>query len=430
MTDRARHRERWGWCGWLRVLALAAFPSLAACKSEPHNYAAIDAYYGGDFSAARDALREDALAPDNEQTILDNTRLGLASLADDDLDEAESALGRSFELLSTAGLNKDKTVAAVFDHEGVRIWKGEPFEQALTYHYVALLYALKGDWENVRAAAANALFRLTDFGADQNAETMARKAAEDDQYLEHGYTAVDTNFALGLLMQALGSDLSGASGENEQYDAALKINGDLKPIVECLRTHDYDTLLVVDCGRGPQKQSYGTDDALVHFVPLDEDQAQLTVKVSGRTLAKANAVCDVNAMAEDHRWNNLEDVRKAKSFIGNALLLGGAITTAHGADRDSGRTMLAGLGVMAAGLLTKAGARADTRYCEFMPQRIFIVPLTLGETNDISVRLASQPGPPTIVREVTPGTPRRPAVVYVRMLDTGMPHGRRVSYWQ
>jgi len=86
--------------------------------------------------------------------------------------------------------------------------------------------------------------------------------------------------------------------------------------------------------------------------------------------------------------------------------------------------------VMAAGLLTKAGARADTRYCEFMPQRIFIVPLTLGETNDISVRLASQPGPPTIVREVTPGTPRRPAVVYVRMLDTGMPHGRRVSYWQ
>ena len=420
MTERAR--------GNLRLLLLAAFLPLAACKAEPRNYAAIDAYYSGDFSAARDALREDALAPD-EQTILNNTRLGIASLADDDLDEAESALGRSFELLSTAGLNKDKTVAAVFDHEGVRIWKGEPFEQALTYHYVALLYALKGDWENVRAAAANALFRLTDFGTDQNSESMAREAAEDDEYLEHGYTAVDTTFALGFLMQALGSDLSGASGENEQYDAALKINSDLKPIVDCLRTHDYDTLLMVDCGRGPQKQSYGMDDALVHFVPLDQSQSQLIVKVADRTLAKANAVCDVNDMARDHRWNNLEDVRKAKSFIGNALLVGGAITTAAGADHDSGGTMLAGLGVMAAGLLTKAGSRADTRYCEFMPQRIFMVPLTLGEVNDISICLASQPGPPTIVREVAPGTPRRPAVVYVRMLHSGMPYGHRVSYW-
>ena len=60
----------------------------------------------------------------------------------------------------------------------------------------------------MRAAAANALFRLTDFGKDQDAERLTRSAASDEEYLEHAYTAVDTNFALGFLMEAIGSDLA------------------------------------------------------------------------------------------------------------------------------------------------------------------------------------------------------------------------------
>ena len=36
----------------------------------------------------------------------------------------------------------------------------------------------------------------------------AEKAADDDDYLETGYTAVDTNFALGFLLQATGARLS------------------------------------------------------------------------------------------------------------------------------------------------------------------------------------------------------------------------------
>ena len=129
--------------------------ALSGCQSPPRNMSAVQAYYDYNFNGAREALRGDALLRNDEQTILNNTRLGMAALADGDLAEAEQALGHSFELLSTAGLNKDRTIAAVLDHEGVRIWKGEPFEQALTYHYVSTLYALMGDWENARAAAAN-----------------------------------------------------------------------------------------------------------------------------------------------------------------------------------------------------------------------------------------------------------------------------------
>ena len=88
------------------------------CSSPPRNYDAISAYYRYDFTLAREALRGEAMTRNNEQVILNNTRLGMAALADGDLHEAEYALSRSFELLSTAGLNKDRTVSAVLMHEG------------------------------------------------------------------------------------------------------------------------------------------------------------------------------------------------------------------------------------------------------------------------------------------------------------------------
>lgn len=119
---------------------------LTGCQNAPRNYSAIHSYYDYNFTGAREALRKDATQRRDEQVLLNNVRLGMAALADGDTTEAEQSLGKAFELLSTAGLNKDRTIAAVLDHEGVRIWKGEPFEQALTYHYVAALYAIMGDW--------------------------------------------------------------------------------------------------------------------------------------------------------------------------------------------------------------------------------------------------------------------------------------------
>ena len=404
-----------------RASLLALALACASCSSPPRNEDAIHSYYEYDFSSAREALRGDAMLQNDEQTILNNTRLGIAALADGDLHEAERGLGRSFELLSTAGLNKDRTIAAVLDHEGVRIWKGEPFEQALTFHYVSTLYALLGDWENARAAAANSLFRLTDFGGDQDSEKLARRAAQEPDYLARGYTAVDTNFALGFIMQAIGSDLSGAAGSHEQFEAAVEINPELSELVTQLRQRDYDTLLIVDYGKGPTKISYGPDHALVRFAPQDEDMGPLTVMAGGRELAQVAAVCDVNDMAIDHRWNNLEDVRKAKSAIGTALVYGGAFATAYGADRHDEGVALAGLAAMGLGLLTKSGAKADTRYCEFMPAAVYLVPLRLEQPTDLRVAIAEDPGSLMILDDVRPGSTSAPRAVYIRILGPGSP---------
>jgi len=403
-----------------RILSILCLPWLVlglGCTGTPRNYEAVRAYYDYDFRRAREALRGDAELKNDEQVVLDNLRLGVASLADGDSIESERALGRTFDFLSTAGLNRDRTTAAVWVNEGVRIWKGEPFEQALAYYYVSALYATLGDWENVRAAATNSLFRLTDFGEDKfggdlDQEELARRAAEDDSYLEEGYTAVDTNFALGFLLQAIGADLSGLGGADPQFDAAMEINPDLESIVRTLRSGEYDTLLLVDYGKGPTKIAYGPDNALARFDPQDRAGNTLTATVDGRRLGEFPGVADVNAMSLDHRWKNLEDVRKAKSAIGRFLIAGGATAAYIGAHSDSEEAVLAGLGAMLAGAITKSGAAADTRYFEFAPAEVFLVPLKLGRTGGLRVSVARSE---IVLPDFRPGAPGAPRAAYIRL---------------
>ena len=400
------------------VLALALLlPFLTACASAPRNVAATSAYEQYDFASAREALRGDAYLRNDEQTILNRARLGLASLADGDFDEAERVLSDVFDLLSTAGLNEDRTTAAVLTHEGARIWKGEPFEQALMYHYVATLYAVRGDWENARAAAANSLFRLTDFGHYRDGVELARRAARDPDFLEHGYTAVDSNFTLGFLMQAIASDIAGTPGADDLYASALAIDPGIQPLVDELSARAFDTLLIVDYGSGPEKISFGPNDSLVRFVDRARFRGLLDVVVENEPYATVDRIGDVNRMAVDHRWNNLEDVRRMKSAAGDFLVGGGALTAVIGANQRSAEAALAGLGAMALGALLQSGAKADTRHLEFLPHSIYLVPLRLGAPGTLRLSVQADPYGEMVLPNIEPGTTDQPRAVYVRLHD-------------
>ncbi len=369
------------------------------CEAAPRNFAAISGYYEYDFTSARESLRAGAYARTDEQKVLNLVRLGAASLADGDRLEAERALAETFDFLSTAGLNEDRTTAAVLTHEGVRIWKGEPFEQALAYYYVAAAYAAQGDWENARAAIANALFRLRDFSVGEKGEAGA---------------VVDTNFALGYLFQAIAADLSGASGGGALYDAALELDPGLEPIIGVLKTRSYDAIVLVDYGKGPTKLSFGPDNARTKWSPQDDADLPMNVFVDGVMQASVDPITDVNAMAIDHRWNHFESVRLAKSAIGEGLIVGGTVVAAT-AD-DSTEQALIGLGMMLIGALTKEGAKADTRYFEFAPAAIYLVPVTADSGAVLEVEVAGHSGARVVLPEVEPRGDRGfPRVIYVRV---------------
>lgn len=370
------------WCG--------CACSLSGCVTtlDPNLIAATDA---GRYGGARVAIQEKLTNnPSDRAYILDRLRLSILTLADGQPDIAEIPVNQLFSLLSTQGINADRTVSSVVINERVKIWKGEPFEQALGYHYIAMQKAMRGEWDNARAAAGASLFLLKDFSQNKQGsnrpmttEQLARRAAEMDRrnsgsgtkYLDSGYVATKTDFTLGYLMNAVANlSLARPDEARDNFNAVRELNPGLVALCDQLESGKYNTIFVVDYGRGPEKVAYGPDNALATFSPrVRSDSRQLEVTMGERTTLYP-AVLDVNVMSKNHMWNNLEDVRSAKSTIGSLMMIGGTAVAVSSDDDDA---QLAGVLVAAVGALVKASAKADTRHCEFFPQRVFLFPANI-----------------------------------------------------
>lgn len=417
---------------------------LSACASQPDTRLR-DLFDRGEYARVASRI-EKRLTPDRNSRdyMLDRMRLAITLLADGRPAAAEPITSRAFDILRTQGINDDKTVAAaVLGEGGVIFWKGEPLEQAMMFHYISLQKALLAEWDNARAAAQSSLFLLKDFGDN---EQGSRKSSEDiardavararrdddafDNYLDHGYTPAKTNFAPGYFMNAAANlALYRAAGDPARLDEATDNFNDAAALTPALRTvadallAGANTLFVIDFGPGPEKVRFGPDNSLARFDPrLNSDNRPITLEIyraTDRGLARSvppakplavMPAADLNTLARDHMWNNLEDIRAAKSSLGTLMLLGGAIT----ASSDDNTAQIVGLSLIGAGLLSKLTAAADIRHCEFLPQRIYFAAANITETAIITLTVAE--GPRLALPAIDPPRRSNPlALHYVRM---------------
>lgn len=386
-------------------LGLLILLSLVACTAQP-DAMLVDTFYRGELGTARVYMQNNLSKDRNDRDyLLDRMRLGIVALGDGYPQVAGPVLDEVYDVLRTAGLNADRTVSSVVINEDQKIWKGEPFEQAMAYCYVAAHYAEIGSWDNTRAAALNSLFHLRDFGT---AETGRRKNSEDlirqaetrgNDYLDKGYVSRESNFALGYLLCAIANQQIGRIDEaNDYYAHATEANPALEDLVRTFRGGKYNTVLIVDAGRGPQKTASGPDNAIATFMPLTPSDGTALRVVTSAGEADYPIVVDLNILARDHMWNNLEDVRIAKSQVGSLMMTAGAITGMYGVQNRDNTMGYVGLGLLAAGAFAKAGAHADTRYCEVMPQRVYVVPLELGpQDTTVTLQVLGNPASRMVV---------------------------------
>jgi len=389
------------------VLPVGCAPSSASIRA-----GAADRFFSGDFPAARDAVRADARRiPYHENTVLASAMLGMASLADGDLTEANWALRQAYTLLESGNLNDEaRILAAAIFWEGVTIWKGEPFEQAMTYEALAAAAALAGDWENVRIAARASTRRLKDFAE-------AREGGAEE------ITFVESDFALGCLLEGLAErHLGEPTKASEALARAARINPALEPLTSTINRGDYNTILIVHAGRGPRKQAVGEDGVSTEFFVRDgSPSGPLRVRWPGNEAAFPPAA-DIERMSRDHRWINLHDARRLKSALGSAMVIGGGVV-ASSADSDT--NAIIGLGLLLGGIVTKALARADTRFNEFLPARVFVAALNVssarsGEASgDLSIQLVGSGGGRAehVIPGFIPGTPEHPRVVFIQLVS-------------
>lgn len=421
---------------------------LAACQSPMRT--PLRPIAAGDYTAARLEIRKDMTDDARDRRyLLDRMRVGVLTLADGYPESANTVFEEVYEVLRAQGINRDRTVQSIVLNEDIKIWKGEPFEQALALAYYGMVQAELGSWDNARAAADNALFYLKDFGEDQTGkrldteaiarrsliyeraieagatpeEAMAqvdRRGSAGGDYLDHGYVARKSNFTLGYLLNGIANQQLGRAEEaSDNLNYVATINPALRPLADAILAGNYNTVLVVSWGLGPEKVGYGPDNALARFVPRSpSDELELYVRVGDMGSRLYPVVLDVNRMAADHMWNNMEDVRRAKSTIGTALLYGGLITTAIGADHSNDTVALAGLGAMAAGAFLKAGAHVDVRYADTFPQRFYLVPLRLPDTpTPIELQVHGHPGSRIILTGLSAPRGSEAQLRYVRLIS-------------
>ncbi len=387
-------------CSCLALAALAG--SLGGCVSPRLDPRAVRSAEIGRFGPVAAKLSESLPTdPSDREYLLTRLNVLQMTLAEGVPDAGEETANELFSLLRTQGLNADKTTASVVFNEGLKVWKGEPFEQAFAYHAIAVQKAMRGEWDNARAAAQSSLFLLKDFseavGKEASPADLAKAAAEADQkqpgagdtLLNSGYAVAQSDFAAGYLMNGVANRALGRDDEaRDNFAAAATVDATLTDLARTLQTARYNTVLVVEYGFGPEKRAEGPDGAISVWRPRTTSSnapLALSVRSTGaspsedQSLGQFPVVQDANVMSRNLRWNNLEDIRSLKSALGDALVAGGIIVASSGNGGRNNDAQWIGLAVAALGLLMKGNAHADTRHAELLPQRVYFAPLMLPQ---------------------------------------------------
>ena len=347
-------------------LAMLMLLGIGGCAAEKHPEAqrGVNDFFVGDYQGARQVFRPLAAKTD-EDYVLNNVRLGSASLVDYDLSEAEAAFYRAYEVINSVNVNDGgRSAAAVFLAEKLKVWKGEPFERAMTNFYLGVIYYIQQDYSNARAAFENALFKLRDYG---------EAGPKGDEYRE-----VESNFSIAYIM--LGKcwlKLGNEEKARDMFSRVTQLRPDLRNLLDWERMERSNVLLIVDYGQGPQKV-LEYDNSVVGFVPHPTQVGPVprpVVRVNGQVVhinGVGPAPVDLLEMAQDRRWQSIDTIRVLKSVLGTGLMAAGAYQgTKEHPDAGSAAALLIG------GALLKATATGDVRHWEMLPRSVFIVPLYL-----------------------------------------------------
>lgn len=365
---------------WIAGLLMIGLMGCGPTRHELRAQSGVSAYFASQFSESERLLMPLADQTD-ENFVLNNCRLGSAALANYDLDEAESAFLKAYEVINSVGVNQGgRSLGATLVSEKIKIWKGEPYERAMANFYLGLIYYIRHDYNNARAAFENALFKLRDYGEGSD---------KKDEY-----RAVESNFALACIMlgrcyQRLGQD----DLANANFDRAAQLHDWLRGLADPALHADSNVLLIIDFSHGPRKFT-SADGSLVGLGPTPAEVGPVpmpSVLVDRQPYALRGTnrpPVDLLALAQDRKWQSIDTIRAVKSALGTGLIAAGAID--HAYDRRDHRDAT-DLGLIAAGILLKASSQADVRQWEMLPRSVFVVPLKLPPgKHDVTVRFPVQ----------------------------------------
>lgn len=318
--------------------------------------------------------------------VLLQMHLGAAAFDSGHLNIAESSLDQVISGIEAVYANDvtAQKARSIWNQEGMKDFKGEPYERAMAYYYRGLLYLLKGDFENARASFKS--------GALQDA------FAEEEQYR--------CDFALLVLLEGWTSQML---GDHQLATAAYEEVKRLRPDITLPNQND-NVLVLIESGYAPRKVADGLGHSELKYrrgKGFDEQKAFVVTKSEQ---LNAYPLEDLYFQASTRGGRQVEKIlnghvvfRKTQENIGGVLTsaANGAMHVAQSVQpvMKAGTLMgaSAALGLIGAVQMAVAAninPRADVRTWGNLPDAVHVVTYhsdNLDEEN-LSVRFKSTSG--------------------------------------
>ena len=259
----------------------------------------------------------------------------------------------------------------IWYEEGMRTFKGEPYERAMAYYYRGLLYIQAGDLENARACFRGGMF--------QDA------FAEEEQHRN--------DFASLLYLEAWCSLML---GDRSAADDANRFLRELRP--DCTPPRPGANLLIIgESGTAPRKLARGAGQSELTFARGRGLEKRVRVAVdAGRSSALYPAE-DVYWQASTRGGRPVDYILQRKvvfkkrwdgagAALTRAGMAGVAVSNELPDGRVRDRAVVASAAAVGVGALAQIVAfhirpRADTRRCRNLPDAVHltVVPCSPGE---------------------------------------------------
>jgi tetratricopeptide (TPR) repeat protein len=341
------------WCRTLGVgLLLLGAAACATPKDPPLPLT-------GDAKVDAQTVQQEA---SQRNRVLWDYRVAAAAMRQGAYDSARQLLDDAISRMG--GIQADSESAAkarsYFREEGVKVFLGEPYERAMAFYYRGILYWMEGEPDNARACFRSAQL--------QDSDTEDREYASD-------YVLLD--YLEGLITEKLGGDGSDHLRRARQV-AKMTVPPDYQP--------GHNLILFCEFGQGPTKYATGEYQQELRFRPGHSKVHAARIQFAQQDL-HAPAYDNLTYQATtrggrvmDHILANKAVFKKSTDTAGNVALIGGLVLA------QNRRTQEAGLGLAAAGLLSKIIAsttvpRADTRDWDNLPQYLGFASTSLPAGN-------------------------------------------------
>ena len=311
---------------------------------------ATRAFYSHNYQQAAQSFEEQA-AKHDKNFALYSASLGSAALQQQQYDQAERAFLSAVDVMTSTDSGGRGTLSLI-SAESIKIYKGEPFEKAMAYFYLGIIYYNRQDFENARASF--------------------RKALLMDKQSEEGFRE-----DLRLVFFMLGKTFL-KLGDNENAKVAFekaRQRGAASPypsidFYNLEKMKRANVTILVELGSAPVKFRRGPGEALDDFRRARFPERGTTLFLDDQRLGSTVLGLDL-AYEARHRGSSGKDTVQASKGVARDAALVTAAVAAHSAKGKNKKTGTAvALGALGFALLNRS--EADIRQWDLLPGEVHV----------------------------------------------------------